>query len=152
MEKAKLIMKITNNFTLKELTHSTTAVAKGIKNNPGEEETENLIILANKLLQPLRDLYGKPLMVTSGYRNPQLNKLVGGVPTSQHTKGEAADLMPSGNDPRNLMNLLINSNLDWDQAILYEDGRNRFLHVSYTSSRKNRKMILYSKGTPSSNL
>lgn len=140
-------MRITKNFTLKELTHSSTAVAKGLKNIPGEEETENLITLANKLLQPLRDILGKSIMVTSGYRSPEVNKAVGGVPTSQHMKGEAADLVPSDNNPRGLLRKLALSKLVFDQAILYDDGRNKFLHVSYTSSKKNRMQILYSKGT-----
>lgn len=140
-------MRITENFTFKELTHSPTAVAKGLKNIPGEEETENLITLANKLLQPLRDILGKSIMVTSGYRSPEVNKAVGGVPTSQHMKGEAADLVPSDNNPRGLLRKLALSKLAFDQAILYDDGRNKFLHVSYTSPKKNRMQILYSKGT-----
>ncbi|WP_352422263.1 D-Ala-D-Ala carboxypeptidase family metallohydrolase [Proteiniphilum sp.] len=136
--------RITKNFTLDELTHSNTAKARKIPNQPGKVEKENLVKLAIGLLQPLRDLYGKPMVVNSGYRSPEVNKLVGGVPASQHTKGQAADI--SCQSPRELQKLLIKSGLPFDQAILYDDGRNNFLHLSFNEG-KNRKQVLYSKGT-----
>lgn len=142
-----MVMRISKNFTLKELIHSNTAVKHGIKNTPNETELENLVSLVKNLLQPLRDIYGKPFYIGSGFRNQEVNKLVGGVPTSQHTKGESVDVTPDGRDPRKLLQLLINSKLDWDQAILYDNGKNCFLHLSYTTSKPNRKQVLYSKGT-----
>lgn len=135
---------ITKNFTFEELCHSNTAVAKGMKNIPGDTETTNLYKLAQKLLQPLRDLYKKPIVISSGYRSFEVNKRVGGVPNSQHTKGQAADL--SVENPRELLLLLTESGLLFDQAILYDDGRNYFLHLSYAEG-KNRNQVLYSKGT-----
>jgi len=85
-------MKLSYNFTLDELTKSATAKRLNINNEPSEEILSNLMALANKILQPIRDAYGQPIVVGSGYRCPKLNKAVGGVPTSQHMKGEAADI------------------------------------------------------------
>lgn len=80
-------------FTIDELTASATARKKGIKNIPNEEERLNLIALVAAVLDPLREKYGKPIYVTSGYRCATLNKRVGGVTGSQHRKGEAADIV-----------------------------------------------------------
>ena len=72
------------HFTIGELCASTTADARGIKNTPMLQETGNLKALADNVLDPLREWYGKPIYVNSGYRCPQLNRMVGGKPTSQH--------------------------------------------------------------------
>ncbi|MBF0651298.1 peptidase M15 [Dysgonomonas sp. GY75] len=135
---------ITKNFTLEELSHSNTAVAKGIENTPDVQQQLNLTALAKRLLQPLRDIYNEPFIINSGFRSQETNKAVGGVPNSQHTKGQAADVQVK--DPRKLLAALLGSGLDFDQAILYQDGRNNFLHMSYNSGH-NRKQVLYSKGT-----
>jgi len=135
---------ITKNFTIEELCHSNTAVARGIKNIPDEVQTENLKTLAINLLQPLRDIWGKPMAVNSGFRSEETNKAVGGVSNSQHKEGKAADIRVD--NPRKLQQTLVNSGLEWDQAILYDDGRNYFLHLSYNKG-KNRKQKLFSKGT-----
>ena len=79
-------------FTIEELTKSTTAQQKGIKNVPSKEEEQNLIALIENVLDPLREAYGKPIIVTSGYRCPALNRAVGGASTSQHMTGQAADI------------------------------------------------------------
>ena len=135
---------LTKNFTLEELSHSNTAKAKGINNTPSEKEIDCLRLLAVRLLQPLRDAYNEPFIINSGYRSPETNKAVGGVPNSQHTKGQAADIQVK--EPRKLLTKLLEIGLDFDQAILYQDGRNNFLHLSYNSGR-NRKQVLYSKNT-----
>ena len=135
---------ITRNFTLEELSHSNTAVARGIENIPDVQQQLNLTVLAKRLLQPLRDIYNEPFIINSGFRSQETNKTVGGVPNSQHTKGQAADVQVK--DPRKLLAALLKSGLDFDQAILYQDGRNNFLHMSYNSGH-NRKQVLYSKGT-----
>lgn len=85
-------MKLTDNFTLEELIKSSTATKLNIDNNPTEEITSNLLELSTKILQPIRNVYGKPIVISSGYRCTKLNKAVGGVSTSQHVKGEAADI------------------------------------------------------------
>lgn len=85
-------MNLTKNFTLEELTYSSTAKKYGIDNTPNNTELNNLRELAEVILQPIRNKYGKSIVVSSGYRNLRLNKLVKGSPTSQHVKGEAADI------------------------------------------------------------
>ena len=132
-------MKLSNNFTLHEMCASATAVAKGIENIPKAEQIQNLQRLCVRLLQPLRDVYGESLAINSGFRCPVLNKAVGGVPSSQHLKGQAADVRVR--DPRRLLSELLRLGIDFDQAILYPT----FLHLSY-SSGANRKQVLYAKG------
>lgn len=85
-------MRLTTNFTLEEFIRSTTATRLHIINLPTREEIENIVDLCRNVLQPIRDAYGKPIVVTSGYRCPELNKAVGGVATSEHMKGMAADI------------------------------------------------------------
>lgn len=82
-------------FTLAELIASNTAAAKNIDNTPGFDEVEHLRELTEKILDPLRAAWGKPIIVTSGYRCPRLNTLVGGVASSAHLRGYAADLIPN---------------------------------------------------------
>ena len=81
-----------NYFTNNELTDSPTAKRLGIKNEPTKEQWINLFAIRDNVLNPLREKFGKPIRITSGFRSPELNKAVGGKPTSQHTKGEAMDI------------------------------------------------------------
>lgn len=137
-------MKLSENFNLYEFIKSDTATKKGIVNIPGDAEIENLRKLCVRLLQPLRYLYSEAFVISSGYRNPELNKAVGGVANSQHVRGQASDIKVK--EPRKLLAKLLESGLDFDQAILYQDGKNNFLHLSYNSGG-NRQQTLYSKGT-----
>ena len=132
-------MNITKNFTLEEFVHSDTAIAKGIKNEPGSREKLAITNLCAKLLQPLREAIGKSISINSGYRCPELNKAVGGVPTSQHVKGEAADLHIEGKAGY-LLEVLEDSGLLFDQAILYR--HKNFLHVSLKLEGEQRKQII----------
>ncbi len=135
---------ISKNFTLEELCHSNTAIAKRIKNIPNETQIIHLKKLVVNLLQPLRDVWGEPMIINSGFRSEETNKAVGGVVNSQHKEGKAVDVIVD--NPRKLQQELINSDLEWDQSILYDDGKNCFLHLSYNEGR-NRKQVLFSKGT-----
>ncbi len=119
--------RLSENFTLDEFTTSDTATRLGINNVPGKRELEALRVLVKRTIQPLRDKLGVPVRVNSGYRCPELNKAVGGVPTSQHQKGEAADLSIDGK-ASDILEALENSNIPFDQAILYR--KQNFLHVS----------------------
>ena len=83
---------ITENFTMEELVASATANRLKIDNTPSKDQASQLCLLAYKILQPLRDAYRKPIRISSGFRCQALNKAVNGVPTSQHLKGEAADI------------------------------------------------------------
>ena len=116
-------MKLSANFTLSELTKSQTAVRKNIKNEPSTAHVENLIHLAETVLQPIRDHFGKPVVISSGYRSPELCEAIGSSTKSQHARGEAADFEIMGVDNMQLA-MWINKNTDFDQLILefYEPG------------------------------
>ena len=116
------------HFTLDELTRSATARRLGIDNTPTRQATANLKQLVANILDPLRETYGAPIYVNSGYRCPVLNRAVGGLASSQHLTGEAADITAgskAGN--RRLYELL--RNLPVDQAI--NEHNFTWLHVSY---------------------
>lgn len=128
------------HFTLGELCASTTADAQGIKNTPPLQETGNLKALAEQVLDPLREWYGKPIYVNSGYRCPQLNRLVGGATGSQHVKGEAADITAGSREENRKLFECIRKNLDFDQLINEKDFT--WVHVSFKRSGGNRKQVL----------
>lgn len=119
-------MKISKNFSLDEFTRSETAHIQGIDNTPETEQIINLCALVHHVLQPLRDHYGQPVKISSGYRCPALNKAVGGVPTSQHMRGQAADIKITGVAPTQIADYIAN-HLTYDQLIIYPT----FVHVSY---------------------
>lgn len=123
-----------------ELCASTTADAHNIKNTPPLQETGNLKALAENVLDPLREWYGKPIYVNSGYRNPQLNRLVGGAPSSQHMKGEAADITAGSKAENKKLFDYIKSNLPFDQVIDEKDYS--WVHVSFKRDGSNRKQVL----------
>jgi len=134
-------MQLTNNFSLVELTSSETAVRKGIDNAPSVEAVANLRYLCENVLQPLRDLYGKSINITSGYRSPKVNKSIGGSATSDHCFGNAADFTVAKEDYKQVFELL--RKMDFDQLI-WEFGDNnapQWIHVSYRKSG-NRKQVL----------
>ena len=126
-------------FTFDELTYSRTAVENGLSNRPGATELDNLAQLVERLLDPLRERLGEPIAILSGYRSPEVNTLVGGVPDSQHTLGEAADCYCLAG-PERLLAVLRASGLPFDQAIVYR--RRNFLHLSHRAGRC-RGQILY---------
>lgn len=131
---------ISKNFTWEEFTASDTAKRLGILNHITDWDVrDNILELVDKVLQPLRDAWGKPITINSGYRCEKLNKAVGGVPTSQHTKGQAADC--GVDDPLALARTLLDLGLQFDQAIVYPT----FLHISYKADGENRNRILYNK-------
>lgn len=118
------------HFTLTELTRSATARRLGIDNTPSPEAVAALTQLVDNVLDPLREAWGAPLYVTSGYRCPALNRAVGGVPHSQHILGQAADVTTGNIDGnRRLWQLLQSLKLPVDQVI-NEHGY-RWLHISH---------------------
>jgi hypothetical protein len=126
-------------FTIKELCKSSTAVWKKIDNSPNSEIIKNLELLVDNILDPLRENYGKPIRVNSGYRCPELNKAVNGSKTSQQMTGLAADItVGSPYDNKLLFNLIIDLDLPFDQLI--DEKNYSWVHVSY--SNKPRKQIL----------
>ena len=109
-------MKLSNNFSLKEMVASQTAERKGINNNQSEDQMNNLKLLCEKVLQPVRDHFGKVVSVSSGYRSEELCEAIGSSKTSQHAKGQAADFEIFGVSNQELV-IWINENLDFDQMI-----------------------------------
>lgn len=139
-------MKLSENFSLQELIKSQTALRKGINNKPASPDiVVNLQTLCEKVLQPVRDHFGKPVTVNSGYRCPKLNKAIGSSSKSQHTKGLAADIEIPGVSNKELAEY-IESNLPFDQLILefYNgvDPSSGWVHVSYVDDTNNRKQTL----------
>ena len=115
-------MKLSNNFSLNELTKSQTAERKGIDNTPSTEHQENLKSLCTHVLQPVRDHFGQVVSVSSGYRSPELCVAIGSKTTSQHAKGEAADFEIFGVSNKELADW-IHYNVNYDQLILeYWEG------------------------------
>jgi uncharacterized protein YcbK (DUF882 family) len=125
-------------FTLKELTRTKT----GKPNTPGSEEVKNLENLVEKILDPLREAYKKPIYVNSGYRNIATNIAVNGRATSQHLKGEAADITAgSPAENRKLFEMLVNGGYTFDQLI--DEYGYKWVHVSLKRTGVNRKHILH---------
>ena len=137
-------MKLSNNFSLNELTRSQTAERKGIDNTPSAEHQENLKSLCTHVLQRVRDHFGKVVTVSSGYRSPELCIAIGSKTTSQHAKGEAADFEIFGVSNKELADW-IHNNINYDQLILEfwspEDPNKGWIHCSY-SRENNRKQYL----------
>lgn len=127
--------KIHKYFTIDEMCKSNTAAKLGIKNVPTAEIIENLDELIEHVLDPLREAWGKPIRVNSGYRCPKLNKAVGGVAKSQHLKGEAADITVGTRRENKMLYEYIRTNLEYDQLI--NESNFAWVHVSYR--KKNRK-------------
>lgn len=128
-------------FNITELTKSQTAEKKGIKNIPTKEEEQNLINLVDKILDPLREAYGQPIIITSGYRSAALNSAIGGAKTSQHRLGQAADIRTvrdTKEDNKKLFDLIQKLKLPFDQLINEHDFD--WIHVSY--SNRNRRQVL----------
>lgn len=146
-------MNLSKNLELFEMTRSETAKRKGVSNEPTPEHIENMKILAEKVFQPIRDHFGVPIYISSGYRSAALNKKIGGVKNSQHCTGEAIDIDMDGHSSKvsnvEIFNW-IKHNLFFDQLI-WEYGNSTtpdWVHVSYSSTNSNRGQILRAiKGT-----
>ena len=147
-------MQLTENFSLVELVKSETALRNGLDNTPGDAEIENLRILCENILQPLRTAYGRGIKVNSGFRHPNVNAAVGGSRTSDHCRGQAADIEIPGVANYDLAKY-ISENFWYTQVILefYTPGvpDSGWVHVSYnpadlkcqtlTAMRENGKVV-----------
>jgi len=135
------------HFTLAELTRSRTAVKIHLTNDPDGEAISALQELCRVVLEPLRRMWDEPIIVTSGYRSPRLNRAVGGVPNSQHCLGMAADIVAvNPEDTITLGRLAQSLQLPFDQLIF--EGLNRaetfcqWIHISYNTDGRNRNVVL----------
>lgn len=138
-------MKLSKNFSLKELTYSSTANYHKVDNTPGRLELENLKKLCSELLQPIRNKWGDSIFVTSGYRNPILNRLVGGSTTSQHILGQAVDITvgsKSGN--KKLFELIVKMIEDGEIKVgqLLDEKDYSWIHLSLPYKRVNQVLHL----------
>lgn len=137
------------NFTIDELIKSDTAKKKGINNNPGRDELNNLNRLIKEVLQPIRDKYGHPIYISSGYRSPELNKAVGGAKNSQHLSGQAADIYCKHSSKAYLFGLIKKmidnseikvGQLIWEYGTVNEPN---WIHVSLPYTKVNQVLWLY---------
>lgn len=127
-------------FTIKELCKSSTATQKGIDNTPSSEIVRNLEQLVDNVLDPLREKFGKPIIVNSGYRSPALNKAVKGAANSQHVSGQAADITSGSKfSNKRIFTLVQELDLPFDQLI--DEKNYSWIHISH--SPRNRKQILH---------
>jgi len=137
-------MKLSANFTLKELTKSDTAIRKGISNEPNTDEIEKLKLLCETILQPVRDKFGA-VTVTSGYRSPELCVAIGSSVSSQHTKAEAVDFEVEGVDNADVAYWIKDNIPNWDQMILefYTLGQpnSGWIHCSITSKLERKQFL-----------
>ena len=138
-------MKLSKNLSLKEATKSNTATRLGIKNEPEQWEINNLRAIAENIFQPVRDHFGVPIGVSSGYRCKELNKAIGGSKYSQHMIGEALDIDADiyGKLTNAEIFNYIKNNLEWDQMIweFGDDEEPNWVHVSYKETGQNRKQL-----------
>ena len=127
------------NFKMSELIHSDTAIQHNINNMPDINSLNNMLNLIFYCLQPIRDLIKKPMIISSGYRCKEVNQLVGGKSTSQHTKGMAVDFTVKGMSIKKIIETIKNSNIEYDQLINEYDS---WVHISFNKG-KNRKQVLH---------
>ena len=143
-------MKLSNNLSLAEMIRSDTAKRLGISNQPLPEHLDNMKILATNVFEPIREHFGVPIYVSSGYRSEALNKAIKGSKSSQHCKGEAMDIdMDGGGLISNAeVFMFIRSSLVFDQLI-WEFGDNNnpdWVHVSYTEHNRGQVLKAIKKG------
>ena len=137
-------MKLSQHFSYQEFIKSQTATRKGISNEPDDTQLYNMKMICANILEPVRVHFDKPVIITSGFRSPELCVAIGSSTNSQHAKGEAADFEIPGVDNRELA-LYIKNELDYDQLILefYKDNEptSGWIHCSYsTNSNRNQSL------------
>lgn len=129
------------NFKISELIHSDTAIKNNINNMPDINSLDNMLDLIFYCLQPIRNLIKKPMIIPSGFRCKKVNELVGGKANSQHLKGQAVDFQIKGMTPREIIEIIKKSNIEFDQLI---NEYNLWVHVSFNKT-KNRRQVLVLK-------
>ena len=146
-----------NHFTLDELIHSDTADRLGINNSPACDAINNLDDLVTNVLDRLRSEWGRPIIVTSGYRCKELNAAVGGARNSQHLKGQAADIVSDDFEgfrrfvrrwckDNNVPSDFTSGGNEFDQCIFEHGGGRQWIHISYVEGRNRRQVIDLSVG------
>jgi len=137
-------MKLSKNLSLDEVIKSNTAIRRGIDNTPSEEHLENLKYLAEKVFQPIREHFGVPIYISSGYRSQALNEAIGGSPRSFHSHGMALDLDQDGRN-KGVSNAdvfyFIKDNLQFTELIweFGDENNPNWVHVALAKGRENEK-------------
>jgi len=137
-------MKLSENLSLDEVIKSNTAIRRGIDNTPSEEHLENLKYVAEKVFQPIREHFGVPIYISSGYRSPELNEAIGGSPRSFHSHGMALDLDQDGRN-KGVSNAdvfyFIKDNLPFTELIweFGDENNPNWVHVALAKGRENEK-------------
>lgn len=134
------MIQLTKNFSMLEMCDN----SHGVNNVPAMQELVALTVLCAKILQPAREKMGIPIKINSGFRNFELNSIVGGVSNSQHLKGEAADICCSDNKK---LFILIQNEFQFDQLIWEKGNKDRpqWIHVSYNRLGLNRQQVIYNR-------
>lgn len=129
-------------FSLNELTFSQTAIRLGIDNKPNTEILTQLMKTAKKL-DVIRELLGKPINISSGYRCLELNSKIGSKPSSQHTKGEAVDFTSKEfGSPKQIVSHILSNNIEFDQLILEYDS---WVHISFVDYNSRKQALIIDK-------
>lgn len=127
------------NFSIKELIKSDIAKSNGLDNTPNIEQIDNLLNLIFYCLQPIRDKIKKPIIITSGFRSPKVNFFAGGVINSNHLTGCAADIIPQGNNFKEIYDYVVN-NLEYDECFIEKKSNGtKWLHIAYRKGNNRKK-------------
>ena len=133
---------LSDHLTLEEFIHSDTAIANNIDNTLPDNLMQNAIDVATNVFEPVRELLGVPIKLDSGYRNAEVNVLVRGVPTSQHTEGKAIDMVPEGISIADAFEKIKASNIVWDQLIAEHTSSGVYwIHASYNKDNNRQQVI-----------
>lgn len=135
-------MKLSEHLTRAEFEYSDTAINRGISNSMTDQHLKNAINLAVNIFEPIRKYRGKPIKINSGYRSSALNRAIGGSKSSQHCSGEAVDLPLTADEFHFIKNNLVFDQLIWEFGT---DLQPSWVHVSFSSTRKNRMQVLKAK-------
>jgi len=131
-------MMLSDHFSYNEFVRSNTATRRGIENIPDQAVIERAFVFCRSVLEPVRELFGRPIYISSGYRCEELNTLIGGSPTSQHMRGEAADFEVEGVSVPDVFWRILTSDILFDQLI---NEYGEWIHISYSTNPRRQALV-----------